>query len=94
MATASNVQLRIATISEIAEYISIESIEMPTDGNGDGGSEAARRYIYYPRPLFSWLQTPQTNAFEPTTYQTVELRNRGEETIHVLCHQPTRDEKW
>ncbi len=78
------VQLRIATISEIAEYLSIESIEMPTDAMGTVDRKQREDTIYYPRPLFSWLQTPQTNAFEPTTYQTVELRNRGEETIHVV----------
>jgi len=80
----STVQLRIATISEIAGYLSIESIEMPTDAMGATDPKQREDTIYYPRPLFSWLRTPQINAFEPTTYQTVRLRNRGEETIHVV----------
>ena len=89
----STVQLRIATISEIAEYLSIESIEMPTDATGTVDRKQRKDTIYYPRPLFSWLQTPQTNAFEPTTYQTVELRNRGEETIHVVVSSTNTDGK-
>ena len=87
----STVQLRIATISEIAEYLSIESIGMPTDATGTVDRKQREDTIYYPRPLFSWLQTPQTNAFEPTTYQTVELRNRGEATIHVVVSSTNMD---
>ncbi|MCE2413209.1 hypothetical protein J4G07_04345 [Candidatus Poribacteria bacterium] len=87
----ATVQLRIATISEIAEHLSIESIEMPTDAMGAADPKQREDTIYYPRPLFSWLRTAQTNAFEPTTYQTVRLRNRGEETIHVVVSSTNTD---
>ena len=87
------VQLRIATISETAEYLSIESIEMPTDATGTADPKQREGTIYYPRPLFGWFRTPQTNAFEPTTYQTVQLRNRGEETIHVVVSSTNTDIK-
>ena len=90
----ATVQLRIATISEIAEYLSIESIEMPTDAMGTVDPKQREDTIYYPRPLFSWkLQTPQTDAFEPVTYQTVRLRNGGEETIHVVVSSTNTDTK-
>ena len=89
----ATVQLRIATISEIAEHLSIESIQMPTDATGAADPKQREDAIYYPRPLFSWLRTPQTNAFEPTTYQTVQLRNRGEETIHVVLSSTNTDTK-
>ena len=89
----ATVQLRIATTSEIAEYLSIESIEMPTDATGTADRKQREDTIYYPRPLFSWLRTAQTNAFEPTTYQTVRLRNQGEETIHVVVSSTNTDMK-
>ena len=87
------VQLQIATISEIAEHLSIESIEMPTDATGAADRKQREDTIYYPRPLFSWLRTPQTNAFEPITYQTVRLRNQSEETIHVVVSSTNTDMK-
>ena len=87
------VQLQIATISEIAEHLSIESIEMPTDATGAADRKQRKDTIYYPRPLFSWLRTPQTNAFEPITYQTVRLRNQSEETIHVVVSLTNTDTK-
>ena len=71
----ATVQLRIATVSEIAEHLSIESIEMPTDATGTVDPKQREDTIYYPRPLFGWLRTAQTNAFEPTTYQAVRLHN-------------------
>ena len=89
----ATVQLRIATISEIAEHLSIESIQMPTDAIGMADPKQREDAIYYPRPLFSWLRTPQTNAFEPTTYQTVRLRNSREETIHVVVSSTNTDAK-
>ena len=89
----ATVQLRIATISEIAERLSIESIEMPTDATGTVDPKQREDTIYYPRPLFSWLRTPQINVFEPTMYQTVELHNRGEETIHVVVSSTNTDTK-
>lgn len=89
----ATVQLRIATVSEIAENLSIESIDMPTDATGTVDRKQREDTVYYPRPLFSWLRTPQTNAFEPTTYQTVRLRNQGEETIHVVVSSTNIDTK-
>ena len=89
----ATVQLRIATISDIAEHLSIESIEMPTDAMGTVDRKQREDTIYYPRPLFSWLRTPQANAFEPVTYQTVQLRNGGEETIHVVVSSTNTDTK-
>ena len=89
----TTVQLRTATVSEITEYLSIVSIEMPTDATGAVDSKQREDTIYYPRPLFSWLETSQTNPFEPTTYQTIRLRNHGEETIHVAVSSINRDIK-
>jgi len=89
----ATVQLRIATVSEIAEHLSIESIEMPTDATGTVDPKQREDTIYYPRPLFSWLRTAQTNAFEPTTYQAVRLHNGGEETIHVVVSSTNTDGK-
>ena len=88
---AAVVQLRIATVSEIAEHLSIESIGMPTDATGTADPKHREDTIYYPRPLFSWLRTSQTNAFEPTTYQTVRLRNNGKETIHVVVSSTNKE---
>lgn len=85
------VQLQLATISEIAERLSIESIEMPTDAMGTVNSKQREDTIYYARPLFRWLGTSQTNAYEPITYQTVQLRNAGEETIHVVVSSTNTD---
>ncbi|MYC76049.1 hypothetical protein F4X10_09845 [Candidatus Poribacteria bacterium] len=89
----ATVQLQMATVFEIAEHLSIASIEMPTDATGTVDPKQREDTIYYPRPLFSWLRTPQTNAFEPTTYQTVRLRNDGEETIHVVVSSTNTDAK-
>lgn len=89
----ATVQLRIATVSEIAEHLSIESIEMPTDATGTVDPKQREDTIYYPRPLFGWLRTAQTNAFEPTTYQAVRLHNGGEETIHVVVSSTNTDTK-
>ena len=89
----ATVQLRTATIPEITEHISIESIEMPTDAKGTADPKQRENTIYYPRPLFSWLETAQANPFEPITYQTVRLRNQSEETIHVVVSSMNRDLK-
>ena len=87
----ATVQLQLTTISEIAERLSIESIEMPTDTMGTVDSRQREDTIYYARPLFRWLGTSQTNAYEPITYQTVQLRNTGEETIHVVVSSTNTD---
>ena len=89
----ATVQLRIATVPEIAEHLSIVSIEMPTDATGTVDSRQREDTIHHARPLFSWLGTPQTNAFEPMTYQTIRLRNTGEETIHVVVSSVNTDMK-
>ena len=77
-------QLQMATIPEIAEHLSIASIMMPTDATGTADPRQRTDTIYYARPLFRWFGTPQTNPFEPTTYQTVRLRNDSEAMIHVV----------
>lgn len=89
----TRVQLQMATIPEIAERLSIESIEMPTDAMGTVDSKQREDTLYYARPLFGWLGTSQTNAYEPITYQTVQLRNMGEETIHVVVSSINTDTK-
>ena len=89
----TTVQLQMATISEIAERLSIESIEMPTDATGTADPKQREDTIYYARPLFRWLGTSQTNAYEPITYQTVQLYNAGEETIHVVVSSTNIDPK-
>ena len=87
----TTVQLRVATVSEIAEHLSIESIEMPTDATGTMDTRQREDAIYYARPLFGWFGTSQTDPFEPTTYQTIRLRNQSEETIHVVVSSTHRD---
>ena len=87
----ATVQLQLTTISEIAERLSIESIKMPTDAIGTADPKQREDTIYYARPLFRWLKTSQTNAYEPITYQTVQLRNAGEETIHVVVSSINTD---
>ena len=87
----TTVQLQMATIPEIAERLSIESIEMPTDAMGTVDPKQREDTIYYARPLFRWLGTSQTNAYEPITYQMVQLRNVGEETIHVVVSSTNTD---
>ncbi len=89
----TTVQLQMATIPEIAERLSIESIEMPTDAMGTVDPKQREDTIYYARPLFRWLRTSQTNAYEPITYQMVQLRNAGEETIHVVVSSTNTDTK-
>ena len=87
----ATVALQVATISEIVEHLSIASIEMPTDAKGVADPRQRGDTIYYARPLFRWFGTPQTNAFEPTTYQTVRLHNAGEATIHVAVASGNMD---
>lgn len=87
----TTVQLRIATVPEIVEYISIASIEMPTDASGIADTRQREDAIYHPRPLFSWFGTQQTDVYMPVTYQTIHLNNQGEETIHVVVSSINRD---
>ena len=87
----ATVELQVATIPEIAERLSIESIVMPTDATGAADPRQRANTIHYARPLFGWFGTAQTNAFEPTTYQTVRFRNDGEATIHVVVSSSNID---
>lgn len=87
------VQLQMATVPEIAERLSIELVEMPTDATGAADPKQREDTIHYARPLFRWLGTSQTNVYEPITYQTVQLRNAGEETIHVVVSSTNTDMK-
>ncbi len=80
----ATVVLQVATIPDIVEHLSIESVVMPTDATGTADPRQRADTISYARPLFKWFRTAQTNPFEPTTYQTVRLRNDGEATIHVV----------
>ena len=80
----ATVALQVATIPEIAEHLSIESIVMPTDATGTTDPRRRADTVYYARPLFRRFGASQTNAFEPIAYQTVRLRNEGEATIHVV----------
>jgi len=87
------VQLQIATVSEIAEHITIEEIDMPTDAVGIADLRQRKDTIYHPRPLFSWLETQQTDEYTPIGYQTVRINNQGEDTIHVVVSSINRDMK-
>ena len=89
----ATVQLQMATVPEITERLSIESIEMPTDATGTADPTQRENTISHARPLFRWLGTPQTDAYQPITYQTVRLRNAGEETIHVVVSSTNIDMK-
>ena len=89
----STVRLRMATVSEIAEHLSIASIEMPTDATGTADPRQREDTIYYARPLFRWLGNSQTNPYEPVTYQTIRLHNQSEETIHVVVSSTNTDIK-
>ena len=87
----TTVQIRIAAVSEIADRISVVSIDMPTDASGIADLRQRSDTIYHPRPLFSWLGTEQTDPYVPISYQTIRLQNRGEETIHVVVSSINRD---
>ncbi|MXV76835.1 hypothetical protein F4X73_15705 [Candidatus Poribacteria bacterium] len=85
------VQIRIAAVSEIADKISVVSIDMPTDVAGIVDLRQRTDTIYHPRPLFSWLGSEQTDPYVPISYQTIRLQNRGEETVHVVVTSINRD---
>lgn len=89
----ATVQLRIASMDEIVEHISIVSLDMPTDAAGIADPRQREDTIYHPRPLFSWLGTQQTDEYAPTTYQAVHINNQGAETIHVVVSSINRDVK-
>ena len=89
----ATVQLRIASIPEIVEHLSIAAIDMPTDAGGITDPRQREGTIYHPRPLLSWLGTQQTDVYTPVTYQAVRIHNEGEETIHVVVSSINRDVK-
>ncbi len=89
----TTVQLRIATVPEIVEHISIAAIAMPTDASGIADPRQREDTIFHPRPLFSWLGTEQTNVYAPVAYQAIRIHNQGEAAIHVVVSSINRDVK-
>lgn len=89
----TSVQVKIVPISDIVDHISITSIDMPTDANGNVDQRQREDTIFHTRPLFSWFGKEQTDPFEPITFQTVRLMNHGDETIHVVVSSINRDLK-
>ena len=85
------VQLRITSLDNIEEHISITSVDMPTDSSGIADPKQREDTIYHPRPLFNWLSVQQTDEYTPVTYQSVNISNQGEETIHVVVSSINRD---
>lgn len=87
----TSVSLRSATIDEIAALISIEDVFMPTDETGIFDPRQHPDVISYPQPVLGrlgkWLgvKTEQSDHYEPMTYQSVHLRNDGEQIIHLLA---------
>jgi hypothetical protein len=88
--------LRSATVDEIATQLSIERVLMPTDVAGVSDPRQRPDAISYPRPLFGglgrWLGAKggEVNYFQPITYQTVRIRNSGQETIHAVIASVNR----
>ena len=86
----TSVALRSAAIDEIAALISIEDVSMPTDEAGIFDPRQQPDVISYPQPVLGrlgeWMgaKAAQLDHFEPMTYQSVRLRNDGEQTIHLL----------
>ncbi len=86
----TSVSLQSATIDEIAALISIEDVFMPTDEAGIFDSRQQPDVISYPQPVLGhlgkWLgvKAERSNYFEPIVYQSVRLRNDGENTVHLL----------
>ncbi len=86
----TSVSLQSTTIDEIATLISIEDVFMPTDEAGIFDARQQPDVISYPRPVLGrlgkWLgvKAEQSDYYEPISYQSVRLRNDGEQTIHLL----------
>ena len=95
----TSVSLRSETIDEIAAFISIEDVFMPTDEAGIFDARQQPDVISYPQPAFGrlgkWLgvKTEQSDYFQPITYQSVRLRNSGESAIHLLVSAVNLDTK-
>lgn len=95
----TSVSLQSTTIDEIAALISIEDVFMPTDEAGIFDPRQQPNVISYPQPVLGhlgkWLgvKSERTDYFEPITYQSVRLRNNGENTIHLLVSAVNIDTK-
>ncbi len=93
------VPLRSATIDEIAGRLSIADVIMPADAKGVSDPRQRPDAISYPRPLLGGLgrwfgaKEGHVNEFQPVTYQTVHIHNRGQETVHVIVASLNRDLK-
>ncbi len=91
------VPLRSATVEEIAEQLSIEEILMPTDAKGVFDPRQRPDAIYHSPSVLGglgkWFGAKErtVNYFQPVTYQTVRLHNRGQDTIHILVTSLNRD---
>ncbi len=90
---AVELRVRSATVSEIAGLLSIESVQMPTDSGGVVDVRRRADTLYYARPFLGRWGQPVTDAYEPAAYQTVQLRNHGAETIHVVVSAINRGSK-
>jgi|GEM_PF-825088 len=88
--------LSSSPIDDIKKQLSIEKVLMPTDVAGVFDPRQRPDAISYSRPLFGgfgrWLgvKSHQINYFQPATYQTVRLRNRGQDTIHIIVTSMNR----
>ncbi len=93
----TTVSLRSATMREIALQLSIEDVLMPTNASGVFDSRQRVDAISYPRPLFGrfgkWLgmEASPMNHFQPISHQSVRLRNKSEDAIHVVVSAINRD---
>ena len=82
--------VQIADVPEIVEKLSITAIKMPTDETGTADPRQREDTIYYQRPLFSWFRKQETDPYVPVTYQTIQLYNQGNDTIHVVVSSINR----
>ena len=95
----TSVSLQSATIDEIAALISIEDVFMPTDVAGIFDARQQPDVISYPKPVLGhlgkWLgvEAEQSDYYEPISYQSVRLRNDGENTVHLLVSAINLDAK-
>ena len=94
---SATLSLRSATVDEIAAQLSIEAISMPTDAAGVVDPRRRPDAIYYPRPLLGragrWFgaKAHPVDYFQPIAYQTVTLRNHGQDVIHVIVEAMNLD---
>ena len=95
----TSVSLRTATIDEIAALISIDDVLMPTNSDGVFDPRQRPDTISYSQPVFGrfgkWLgvKAAETNYFQPVSHQSLRLRNKGQNTVHLLVSAVNRDAK-